>query len=105
MPGEGLDIADWLGIAGFLVYATADILLALRVLNSEQIRFYLIYAVAAVLILSSLMVDFNLGAALTEAMALITCLVAIVLRATRPRAIEIRHRATRRRVGRASPAE
>lgn len=85
MSLDEFGIADLLGIAGFATYACADTLLALRRLHSDQIRFYVIYAVAGVLILCSLTIDFNMGAFLTEAFSLLTCGVAIVLRLTRPR--------------------
>jgi len=76
-----IDPADAMGIAGFLLYAGADLALALRRLHSDQIRFYLISGAGAALILASLAIDFNMGAFLTESFALAMCLVAVAVRA------------------------
>ncbi len=81
MVENGLDwVPMVLGVAGFLVYATADILLSLRHLNSEGITYYVLCGLAAILIGTSLIFDFNLGALLTELFCLSTCILAIVLR-------------------------
>jgi hypothetical protein len=95
MALDQLGTGDILGILGFLVYACADTLLALRRLHSDQIRFYAIYACAGLLILSSLTIDFNMGAFLSEAFTLLTCMVAIALRLARPAVTAIRPTADR----------
>lgn len=81
---DSFTAVDGLGVLGFVIYATADTLLALRKLNSEQILFYGLYATAALLILGSLLADFNMGAFLSELCALITCGVAVILRLRMP---------------------
>lgn len=77
---ESFSAIDGLGVLGFLIYATADTMLALRKLNSEQILFYLLYALGAVMILTSLLWNFNIGAFMSEVFALLTCALAICLR-------------------------
>lgn len=69
-----------LGVAGFLIYAGADIALCLRRLTSEGLLFYVLNGIAACLIGVSLLYTFNLGAFLTELFCLATSCVAIVLR-------------------------
>lgn len=76
----GLALPTVLGVAGFVVYAGADIALCLRRLSSEGIAFYLLNIAAATLIGVSLLYSFNLGAFLTELFCLGTSILAVVLR-------------------------
>lgn len=84
MSIQAIGAAEVLGLLGFAIYASADVLLALRRLHSDQIRFYVLYAAAGSLILLSLSLDFNLGAFLSESVTLLTCCLAIGLRLSRP---------------------
>lgn len=76
----GLALPTVLGVAGFVIYAGADIALCLRRLSSAGIAFYLLNIAAATLIGASLLYSFNLGAFLTELFCLGTSILAVVLR-------------------------
>lgn len=75
-----LSLPTLLGVAGFVIYAGADIALCLRRISSEGIAFYLLNIAAATLIGISLLHAFNLGAFLTELFCLGTSILAVVLR-------------------------
>ncbi|MGS4945665.1 CBU_0592 family membrane protein [Meridianimarinicoccus sp. RP-17] len=83
----GLALPTLLGVAGFVVYAGADIALCLRRLSSEGIAFYLLNIAAATLIGVSLLYSFNLGAFLTELFCLGTSVLAVALRLRDRRAV------------------
>jgi hypothetical protein len=76
----GLALPTLLGVAGFVVYAGADIALCLRRISSEGIAYYLLNIAAATLIGISLLHAFNLGAFLTELFCLGTSALAVALR-------------------------
>jgi len=83
----GLPLPTLLGVAGFVVYAGADLALCLRRISSEGFAFYLLNIAAAALIGVSLLHSFNLGAFLTELFCLGTSVLAVALR------LRDRHRA------------
>lgn len=76
----GLSLPTLLGVAGFMIYAGADIALCLRRISSEGITFYLLNIAAAAMIGVSLLYSFNLGAFLTEVFCLGTSVLAVMLR-------------------------
>ena len=74
------DICRALGILGFLTYVLNYTLLSLRILTSENLRYFALNILAAVLVLISLTEDFNLASALIQGFWILIGGLAILLR-------------------------
>lgn len=68
------------GLAGFVLYALAYLLVSLKRLRAEDMAFFVLNGAAAGLILTGLYLDFNLGSVLTQIFYLTVSLVAILAR-------------------------
>ena len=80
-----VDLLQAIGVAGFLTYVLNYALLSLRLLHSDDARFFLINTVAALLVLISLSQAFNLAAALIQVFWIMIGIPAILLRLARRR--------------------
>ncbi|MFK7836639.1 MAG: hypothetical protein AB8B60_10495 [Sulfitobacter sp.] len=79
-----LDLAELIGVLGFVLYVSAYSMLTLRVLSTKSVSYFILNLTAASCVLIGLTASFNLASALIQLFWVVMSLIGITLHILRP---------------------